>query len=249
MRKIVCTLVAGLCFLAACGDDDDSSSSSKSDTYVDAISTSLTKDQEGPSFTGTEAKCIAQGIVDSVGVKALEDADVTADKLGSAEDLASLNVDVPSAAQDKLAKSMKDCKVAGILKDQVAFSGRGPDMTLTAASVQCLTDELDDDLVLDTAAAVYLDSSADTADVQTAYNDAVTACPGTMDEMLTASGLGDLYGEDGPDDAAVECIGAYIEANAEKVSGALTGGDDAALQALNTEIAAACPAAPAAPAA
>jgi hypothetical protein len=248
MRKILCTLVAGLCFVAACGDDDDSSSS-KSDTYVDAISTSLNKAQEGPSFTNTEAKCIAQGIVDSVGVKALEDADVTADKLGAATDLASLNVDVPSDAKDKLAKSLKDCKVTGILKDQIVYNGLGPDMTLTAPSIQCLTDEIDDDLTTDTTAAVFLDSSADTADIETAYKSAVTACPGTMDEMLTASGLGDLYGEDGPDDAAVECTGAYIEANAEKVSGALTGGDDAAVTALTAEIAAACPAAPAAPAA
>jgi hypothetical protein len=254
MRTIAFTLVAGLCLVSACGDDDDSSNddgnNGSSAPFVEALSTALQDEESGSSLTATQADCLATAIVDSVGVTALEDAGVTPEQLADAEDIASLDVEVPSGAQEELTAAVGDCRATLVLKDQVinAFKEEA-EVTLTAASNDCLSGELDDETVRSTFAAVALDASADSSELETQLKAAITACPSAMTEMLLGNpGLAAAYGGEVPEDAA-ECIGAYIESNATQVGEALTGDDPAAQQAVGTAIATACPAPAEAPAA
>jgi hypothetical protein len=251
MRTIACVFVAGVFLFAACGDDDDSSNSSNDSKsggdYVESLSKAL-QDGGSPSFTLKESDCLAQAIVDAAGGEsALKDADVTAKELAESNDLASLDIDVSADAKDQLADDVKDCNAAGVFKDQLVgavFDASGA--SVTAASVDCVTAEIDDDAVSSIFAETAVDANADTSEIQTAVTSAMEACPDTMTEALMGGeALATAYGGELPeDDTALGCIATYVTDHAADVAAAFTGGDESALATLSTTIAGSCPATP-----
>jgi hypothetical protein len=227
---------AGVMLLGACGGDDDDGGGATSDegaAYVDAIAASMREDEEVP-LGAERADCAATAIVDVVGVDTLRDADITPEELGDAENLESLDVEVPDDVTDRLGAAFEECGFAGTIKDVLVDSfGSELGSELPADAAACLRDNLDDQAVTDALAATFVDGSQE--HMQEPLFSAVAACPSVATEALLAQAPADLS------PAAEACVSEFVEANPDLVARSFGSGDSSAGQELGVQLAGACP--------
>jgi hypothetical protein len=244
MRWIL-AIAAMVLLVSACGGDDkekkpltttttsdDGSSGGDAEAYIDAVSAGWNK--EVP-WDAAQVRCVAAGIVDVVGVDALTEAGITPDELVAAGDLASLEVDLPDDATDRLGDAVADCDVVATLKAMMvdAFADElGAEMTPDALA--CLTDHLDDQAVADGLAAELIDAFSE--QFRSLVVSATVACPEVVSLVFSAQTSTELT----PD--AEACIRAFVDDNADLVREAFaSSAENAARREFTLRLARACP--------
>ncbi|MBM3674477.1 MAG: hypothetical protein FJW88_05895 [Actinobacteria bacterium] len=96
MRSLVSSLIVGLFLLAACSSSDGSDAETQK--YVDAMMVSV--DTSDFPFTRTEARCLAEQMVDTVGVDTLEEAGITPEDIENDDsELSDLDLSRDEAAE------------------------------------------------------------------------------------------------------------------------------------------------------
>jgi hypothetical protein len=107
-------------------------------------------------------ECAAAAIVDLVGVDTLTDADISADELAEAENLESLDVNLPDDAADRLGNALAECNLGGSIED-LAVDGftSNWETGLSSAAAACLRDNFDDRAATDALARTFVDDSSD----------------------------------------------------------------------------------------
>lgn len=237
--RIVALSAAGVMLLAACGGDDAGSDDAgngdgRSQEYVEAVVASMREDDETPLHP-ERVDCAAAAIVDVVGVDTLTDAGISPEELAEAGNLASLDVDLPDDAGDRLGNAFAECdlgRIEEVLIDDFT-SIWGTELSSEAAG--CLRDNLDDRAVTDALASAFVDGSIEQMYMQGPLASAVAACPPVMTEVLLAQTPSDLP------PAAEACVSDFVEGNADLVVQGLTSGSGDAGQELGDRLAAACP--------
>lgn len=150
MRRSL-TLLASLSLavvLVACGSSS-SSSSDKGQQYVDAMmksydnSSGSTKDV----FSRSQAECVSQGVVDSVGVDTLEKAGVSPDELGKSNNgpFDTIGKELTDQQAQDLVAVITDGKCfdfTDLVMKQVQSGGSNPFSKLGEEKTRCLFDEL-----------------------------------------------------------------------------------------------------------
>jgi hypothetical protein len=230
---------AAVMLLAACGDDDGGSDDDAgnggggSQEYVEAASASLREDGEFP--LGPErTDCAAAALVDVVDVDTLTDAGISPEEFGDADNLESLDVDLPDDVADRLGNALAECDLVGSIEDVAVdtfTSSAGRELSSDAAA--CLRDNLDDQTVVDALARTFVDGSGE--HVQAPLLSAVAACPPVLTDVALAQASSDLS------PAGEACLTDFVEGNADLVAQALTSGSREARQEARARLAAACP--------
>jgi hypothetical protein len=234
-RILAAVAAVSVMVLGACGGDDDddgAASSGEGEEYVEAVAASM-RDDEVP-MDAERANCAATAIVDVVGVDTLEDAGISPEELGDADNLQSLDVEVPDDITDRLGAAFDECGFADTIKDALVngFTGEfGSD--LSAEATACLRDNLDDEAVTDALAATFVDGSDE--HMQEPLLSAVAACPPVATAALLAQAPADLS------PAAEACLTEFVESNPDLVARSFASGDSAAGQELGVQLAGACP--------
>jgi hypothetical protein len=230
---------AGVMLLAACGDDDGGSDDAgdgdgRSQEYVEAASASLREDGEFP-VDAERADCVAAAMVDVVGVDTLTDAGISPEEFGDADNLESLDVDLPDDAVDRLGNAVAECDLVGFFEDVVidGFS-REVGTELSSEAAACLRDSFDERALADAVARTFVDGSSE--HVQEPAVSALAACPPALTEVLLAQASSDLP------PAAETCLSDFMEDNADLMAQlAAGGGSREARQEAGARLTAACP--------
>lgn len=137
MKKIAAVLCATTLLLSACGNSDDDTAKKNIKAAVLKDDTSLTG---GAKPTEEQANCIADGMVDDVGVDTLQKYKLLDDNLKINED--ANPTDMSSDDADALAGVFVDCiDVEKMFADQFAQG----DQKLTEDQQKCLSDAIDED--------------------------------------------------------------------------------------------------------
>ncbi len=134
--------------LVACGSSS-SSSSDKGQEYVDAMmksydnSSGSTKD----IFSRSQAECVSEGVVDSVGVDTLEEAGVSPDDLGKSSDgpFDTIGQELTEQQAEDLVSVLTDGKCfdfTDLVMKQVSSAGGSPFAKLGEAKTRCLFEAL-----------------------------------------------------------------------------------------------------------
>jgi hypothetical protein len=169
-----------------------------------------------------------------VGVDALQDAGISPAELGEADNLQSLDVDVPDDVADRLGAAFGECDLAGTIEDVLVngfTSGFGSEMPEDATA--CLRDNLDDETLTDALAATFVDGSDE--HIEEPLLSAVAACPPVATAALLARAPVDLS------PVAEACLTEFVESNPELVARSFASGDTQAGQELGARLASACP--------
>lgn len=166
-------LAAGVA-LAACGGGDGGGSASVSERerpYVDAVAAGIRSDETFPG--GAEnAECLAAGIVDTIGIEALETANIAPDDLTDGENL---NL---SVIGEKRVNAL------------VEFILDGDCVDMRDVMAQSITSESDGQISEKQASCV-----ADKVIDQPAFRDVMKASLlGTADESEMLGAMGDIFG-------------------------------------------------------
>jgi hypothetical protein len=169
MRRFIGLSVIAVLVLAACGSSGGggSASSGKGQEYVDAMMKNYDKNGKGSGFTRAQAKCVAEGMVDAVGVDKLE-------SVGTPDDLASGGNPFQTIGK-KMTPAQAD-EVVGVLTDGRCFDFKalvvkqakgdtsGTFAKLTGTQIECFFGELLDNKAFKQAMADSIlgrDSSSD----------------------------------------------------------------------------------------
>ena len=137
MTKIVAVLCAALLTLTACGSSDD-------DTAKENIKAGIKKEGSsvaaGTKVTDDQAQCVADGLVDDVGVEKLQKYKLLDDNL---EYNSEANpTDMSSDDAQAFAKTVVGCvDFKKIFEEQLATSGT----ELSDDQKQCISDSIDED--------------------------------------------------------------------------------------------------------
>lgn len=131
--------------LAACGDDSSSGSGGGGDLtaeeqeYVDAMMTSLQADDTAP-FTDEEGRCIAEGMVTTVGVDTFKEAGITPESIAGDGDVTFPNL--PKEKSDKLVTLFfgGDCFDFGAL--MATAIAQDPSVSIPAEKAECIGDKM-----------------------------------------------------------------------------------------------------------
>lgn len=240
--RILASAAASMMLLAACGDDDGGGTSGGRADYVDAVTTSLREDDETP-LGAAQTICMSTAIVDVVGVDTLREAGVSPDELGDADDLTSLDIELPGDAPDRLGAAFGECGLAGPIKDLLVDNLTEDFPELPPEAATCLADNLDDRDMTDGLAARLIDDSED--HLEEPVLTAMEACPSvtTAIFLATAPAALDLS------PPAEACLREFVEDNPDLMARSLRNLDPEDLEGgreLNSRLAAACPEATAA---
>jgi hypothetical protein len=145
MKKAALVL-AGLAMLglAACGDDSSSSGgggelTAEEQEYVDAMMSSLNADETSP-FSEEEGKCLAEGMITSVGVDTLKEAGITPADLGGEENI--VFGDLPKEKTDALVSLFFDGECFDFGKLIAAGMAQDPSVSLPSEKAECLGDKM-----------------------------------------------------------------------------------------------------------
>lgn len=191
MGAAVLLLVVG--GAVACGDDDDSDTSSGSgdDTtetteasdssddrrqeYVDAVVAIWDDDDEG--FSADARTCVAESFVDAYGVEELEAADLTPEDIADsgADGPGDLGLDLSEEQRSSFSDRMTGCLDLRSLVGEVLGSGD----ELPPEVVQCLDDNLTDDLLVEFFTTGFTQGEAgfeDDPSLEEEFNAAVSPC-------------------------------------------------------------------------
>lgn len=155
------------------GDDEEAGDGSEAD-YVEALMANLLEDGDSP-ITEDEGECIAEGVVEEIGVDTLQEEGVTPEAFAE---------DGPGALggtmSDDQADAMADIFL-GCLESPGAFFAAAFGAT-DDESVACIEDNLDeDDLRAFIAQAMLAEEGEDMPDeMMTIFTDLAEACPEIM---------------------------------------------------------------------
>jgi hypothetical protein len=223
-------------FLAACGGDGVETGGAgdvRTQDYVDAVAGSMLGNE--PQFEPAQADCIGVAIVDLVGVDILTEADISPEELGDAENLSSLDVDLPDDAADRLGAALGDCDVTGAVKERLVDSfTREAGAVAAPDAATCLSDNLDDRAVTDAMARTFVDGQGEQHVNELAVS-ATVACPSVMTALLLAGMPSDLS----PSSRA--CVSDFVEGNADLVEQSFISDSSNVREQLAEPLAAACP--------
>jgi hypothetical protein len=144
MTKLVAILCAALLTLTACGSSDD-------DTAKENIKASIKKQGSslagGTKVTDDQAQCVADGLVDDLGVDKLQKYKLLDDNLEVNND--ANPTDMTSDDAQTLAKTVVGCvDFKKIFEEQLAGSGT----QLTDDQKNCVSDAIDEDTLTDVLA-------------------------------------------------------------------------------------------------
>lgn len=144
-RIVAAVASLALLGLAACGDDSSSGGSGGGDLtaeeqqYVDAMMTSLQADDTAP-FTEEEGRCIAEGMVTTVGVDTFKEAGITPESIEGDGDVSFPNL--PKDKSDKLVALFfgGDCFDFGAL--MATAIAQDPSVSIPAEKAECIGDKM-----------------------------------------------------------------------------------------------------------
>jgi hypothetical protein len=147
MRRFLVVAVVGV--LAACGSSGGGgggASSGDGQKYVDAISAKMRAGASGKVFTKTQADCLANGMVDVIGVDKLNAAGLSPSKISSSSDSfkavgQKLNADQATQLVDVIAGG-KCFNFADLVIKSAESSGSNPFGKLGVAKTRCLFNKL-----------------------------------------------------------------------------------------------------------
>jgi hypothetical protein len=256
MRQMLAVVSTSLLLLVACGGDDgggddgggeeqgesgDGESSpttgepvdAEADEYIDALITNMTQEETAPLDEET-ASCVANAIVDIVGVEPLNSAGVAPGALAEAESLSDLAVEVPDDTGERLGESFGACEVGepltSLIVDGIAAQG---DSELVTRASTCLDESMDRQALADALAASFLDGSDES------FNDAVSDGFAQCPDALTASIVAQAPTEVTPD--AEACVAGVVEENPDLAAAAVARNDEEASNQLADRLAQTCP--------
>lgn len=166
MKKTAAALCVAVLTLSACGNGDD-------DKAKENIKTAVLE-EEGSGLTGgtepteEQADCIADGMVDDVGVETLQEYDLLNDNLEINDDANPTDMEADDA--EALAGVFVDCiDVEEMFADQVSSS----EQEITDEQQSCITDAIDEDAMKDGLAASF---QGETDEGFTAMQQEMMAC-------------------------------------------------------------------------
>jgi hypothetical protein len=249
MRRLLGCALGGLMLLGACSDSDNegdgdakSDNGSDADAYIEASAEKLQTNTEGLGLDEETATCFAAAGVNTVGVEAFKDADVSPEDLANADSIGSLDIEIPDGAVEDLAAALEDCNLAkafssALIQGMVAASGS----EVSDDAVACMGDHIDEADFANAAALSTLSKSTDEGDAAMGevFGVAFAACPDVMTEILVAGFSSASQTE--MSDATKQCLAAYVEANPEAVAQAFSGTEAEGEDALGEGLVAACP--------
>jgi hypothetical protein len=147
MKKTVAVLCAALMTLSACGSGDD-------DEARENIKTAVLEDEAdltgGAKPTEEQADCIADGMVDDVGVETLQEYELLDDNLEINNDAEP--TDMESEDADALAAVFVDCID---VEEMFATQFSSGEEELPEEQQQCITDAIDEDAMKDGLSASF----------------------------------------------------------------------------------------------
>lgn len=147
MKKTAAVLCAAVLTLSACGNDDDDKARENIRTAVLEEDAGLTG---GTKPTEEQADCIADGMVDDVGVETLQEYELLNDELEINSDANPTDMEAEDA--DALAEVFVGCiDVDELFAAQFGSSGQ----ELTEEQQQCITDAIDEQAMIDGLSASF----------------------------------------------------------------------------------------------
>lgn len=151
---------------AGCSDDDGGDAQ----PYIDALQEAFLEDEE-EAFRPTEeqAGCFAERTIEAIGVDTIEEAEVTPEELAESDGPAEAGIELSEEQAREAAQAFTGCglSLAG------AFAGEDADDQL----VDCVDENLDEDLVVDAFTASYLGNESESDDLfEQLFTDADEAC-------------------------------------------------------------------------
>lgn len=140
MKRRLALLAASLLVLAACGGDEGASR----DDYVDAATDALADagDDENVTFDDDDAECLAEAVVDAIGVDELNDAGISADDFVEVDALEELDVDIDDDVVDAMTDAVQDCEInfANSLAEEI--TGQFGEGVLSDEALECVGTEI-----------------------------------------------------------------------------------------------------------
>jgi hypothetical protein len=179
--------------IAACSDADDDSASGGSskdrETYVDALAGAL----DDPALDADARQCFAASLVDTIGVATLSDK-VDVDEIDADFSPTDFGIDIDQEQGDQFYDRLSDCvDVRALFIGSLSAGQELPEATLA-----CLEDNIDDDLVKRIIVASFTQgaAAADDPELASEMNAISTECaptaaagagaPGAADPAVTA---------------------------------------------------------------
>lgn len=164
MKKTAAVLTAAMLVLSACGNgDDDQARENIKAAVLDEEGSQLTA---GTRATEEQADCIADGMVDDVGVETLQEYELLTEELEINDEAAP--TDMAAEDADALAGVFVDC-----IDIEQMFAGQFDTGELTDEQQSCITDAIDEDAMKDGLAATFQGETDEGFD---AMRDEMTAC-------------------------------------------------------------------------
>ena len=170
MKKTAAVLCAALMTLSACGSGDDDKARENIKTAVLEDETDLTG---GTKPTEEQADCIADGMVDDVGVETLQEYDLLDEDLKINEEADPTDMEEGDA--DALAGVFVDCID---VEEMFATQFSSGEEELPAEQQECITDAIDEEAMKDGLSASF---QGEEDEAFTAMQEEMMAC--VMGEM------------------------------------------------------------------
>jgi hypothetical protein len=143
MTKIVAVLCAALLTLTACGSSDDDTAKKNIKASIQKNGSSLAG---GTKVTDSQAQCVADGLVDDLGVDKLQKYKLLDDNLEVNND--ANPTDMESGDAETLAKTVVKCvDFKKIFEEQMTKSSQ-----LTDDQKSCISDAIDEQALIDALA-------------------------------------------------------------------------------------------------
>ncbi len=162
---------------AACGDDGGGAAG----PYVDALVADFEGDGDFP-FETADARCLAEGYVDTVGVEELEEKDITPEELAATDDPAALGLEFGEAEANGFADTIAGCDLS--VGELVLAGARTTGAEIPDDLVDCIDENVDEDAFFDFVADSIIDPEAVSEEAAVApFSEVAGACPGFSDLM------------------------------------------------------------------
>lgn len=163
--------------LAACGDDGGGAAG----PYVDALVADFESGGDFP-FETADARCLAEGYIDTVGVDELEAKDITPEELAATDDPAALGLEFGEAEANGFADTIAGCDLS--VGELVLAGARTTGAEIPDDLVDCIDENVDQEAFYDFIADSIIDPEAVSEEAAVApFSEVAGACPGFSDLM------------------------------------------------------------------
>lgn len=226
LPSVAPAVLAAAALLAACGGDSEVAK----EDYVDAATEAILASDSDFEFEEDNAECIAEAVVDGLGVDALNEAGISADELRATDTIGELEgLDVDDDVKADLSDGIQDCGLdfGSQLADE--FTAEIGADVLSGESLECITTEISNSpLIADALVEAIVEGDAaggEEAGEQAAI-EAFGECPESLTDLFVA-GV-EQQGADVSDEARA-CLQEQVEANIDVVVDAIvaqSGGDE-----------------------